>query len=267
MELRVLRAAKTFLNDFNPGTALVGLNSDAPFPATNWKAVQAAGAGTEESRLDALNSLLAAYLPALRNYLVVQFRIDEHHANDFLQSFVLEKIISRGILAQADQERGRFRIFLVNALSRFVISEFRKVAAEKRRPSAGALPLENVSEAELQELAVHSHHLLDLTFARNIFSQVAARMRNECIASNRPELWGLFEACLLQPLQEGKPRLSTEELRLKWGYRSAKDLANALTTAKRMFARHFRSVVSQYVSDRGELESEIRDIKNILMLS
>src|SRR5688500_14386706 len=96
---------------------LTCLNNDAPFPPTNWKAVHAAALGPEESQLVALNSLLETYLPVLRNYLIVQFRLDEHHAEDFLQSFVLEKILSRGILGQADQKRGRFRFFLVNALS------------------------------------------------------------------------------------------------------------------------------------------------------
>ena len=237
---------------------------DSPFPPTNWKAVEAAALGPDESRLLALNSLLATYCPILRNYLIVQFRLDEHQADDFLQSFVLEKILSRGILGQADQKRGRFRIFLVKALSRFVISEFRKIGAEKRKPDAGAVPLGNVSEAELQSFAAHSQHLLDVAFAKNIFSQAVARMQKECVASGRMEIWTLFEARLLDPLQEGARQLSAEELMAQCGYSSRAELANALTTAKRIFARHFLAVVSQYVSDKRDLDSEIRDIKSIL---
>ena len=240
------------------------LNTDAQFPATNWNSVQAAALGADESRLAALGPLLADYLPVLRNYLLVHFHLDEHRADDFLQSFVLEKIIDRGILSQADRQRGRFRIFLVNALSHFVISEFRKLGAEKRRPNAAALPLEIISEAEMQNLVSHSQHQLDLAFARNLFSQAAGRMRAECFASGRTQLWKLFEARLLHPLQDGAPQLSTEVLMIQCGYRSREDLANALTTAKRMFARHFRSVVSNYVADRKDLDSEIRDLKDIL---
>src|SRR5688500_1965894 len=209
---------------------LTGLNNNAPFPPTNWQAVHAAALGPEESQRVALNSLLETYLPGVRNYLITQFRPDEHRAEDFLQSFVLEKILSRGILGQADQKRGRFRIFLVNALSRFVISEFRKVGAEKRKPNTGAIPLLSVSEAELQTFAADSQQVLDLAFAKNIFSQAVARMHNECVGTERPEIWVLFEARLLDPLQDRGPRLSAEELMVQCGYSSRADLANALTT-------------------------------------
>ena len=51
---------------------------------------------------------------------------------------------------------------------------------------------------------------------------------------------------------------------IRGGYSSRADLANALTTAKRIFAGHLLSVVSQYVSDKQDLDSEIQDIKNFL---
>ena len=53
----------------------------------------------------------------------------------------------------------------------------------------------------------------------------------------------------------------------RFGFKSSIEVSNALTTARRMFARNFRSVVTEHVHDKTLLDTEIRDLKTILALA
>ncbi len=242
------------------------MNAESQFPATDWQAVRAASRAETTLRNDALEQLLRRYLPILKEYLTARFRLSSHQAEDFLQNFVLQKIINREIIGRADPARGRFRSFLVNAASHFVVSELRRAKAQKRSPEAAAIPLDSVSKAELSLLVKECAQALDLAFARKVFAQAVRRMRAECASSTRPDLWGVFEGRFLRPLQKQLDPLSNTELMRQFGFKSSIEASNALTTARRMFARNFRSVVAEYVLEKESLDTEIRSLKEILAL-
>src|SRR5213079_336957 len=91
------------------------------FPATRWSLVgRAATRGTENGKL-ALAELVQIYLPALRAFLTVSMRIDEHRADDLLQGFLADRVLQQDMIAQADRERGKFRTFLLATLKRYAI--------------------------------------------------------------------------------------------------------------------------------------------------
>jgi hypothetical protein len=73
----------------------------------------------------------------------------------------------------------------------------------------------------------------------------------------------VFEARMLLPISDGTPAPSHEELCRRLRLESPVQSANALGSAKRLFTRIFRAVVSEYAADESEVESELRELWQI----
>lgn len=206
----------------------------------------------------ALADLIRTYMPALRAHLVGAMRLNPHQADDALQGFLTDRVLERNTLALANEQRGRFRNFLLTALERFVIDEHRRASARKRSPST------SVVDVHEHESAIPSPpappDLFERAWAGEVLREVLRRTRQECIASGRSHLWEVFEARILLPVTDGLPVPSHEALcqRLKLG--SPVQAANALGSAKRVFRRNFRSVVAEYAADESEIDEEIREL-------
>jgi hypothetical protein len=239
----------------------------APFPPTNWKLVSLAAAAdsdsTEASR--PLNEVLELYLPALIGFLQGRFHFDRMQAEDILHEFVLDKIIRQNLLEKARQERGRFRIFLLTALGNFTRSQLRKDSAQKRAPLASAIPLEEVSEQHIQEPS--DQDLFDCKFAQWAFDETLHRMKRECANSRHANTWAVFDGRILQPLLlDGEPAPYSDFVS-KSGFDSEIQAANALTTAKRIFARLFHQVVAETAFTSTDVAETIRELKETLVRS
>src|ERR1700752_1615732 len=113
-------------------------NTPKQFPLTRWTFVEYAAQPDYPAQAKALADILTQYLPALSAFLAAQFRMDEQQAADRLQTFGLEKVIKAEVLARAERQRGKFRTFLLNTLSNFVISELRRSNAQKGSPRQGS---------------------------------------------------------------------------------------------------------------------------------
>ena len=92
------------------------------FQTTSWTLIVRARA----SRAD-LQELLSVYWSPVYAYLR-RSGVDPHDAADLTQGFLSEVVLDRGFVERADPERGRFRSFLLSALSKFVIDEHRRVS-------------------------------------------------------------------------------------------------------------------------------------------
>jgi RNA polymerase sigma-70 factor (ECF subfamily) len=233
------------------------------FPTTHWSLVgRAAGrAGDAGAGPVALGELIRVYLPALRAHLVGPMRVDPHRADDLLQAFLADKVLENNMIAAADPKRGKFRTFLLTALERFAIDVRRRETARKRSPGSKMLDVDDQSE---QIVTKHGpSEAFDRAWAAEVLGEVMRRMRQECESTGRPYLWGIFEARMLLPITEGAEPQSHDDLAEQWKLESARQAANALGTAKRMFTRIFRSVVGQYAADEAEVDSEIRELWEI----
>ncbi|HWE01530.1 MAG TPA: hypothetical protein VG326_03905 [Tepidisphaeraceae bacterium] len=220
-------------------------------------------AGREDTEgKQALATLLRNYLPALRSHLVIRQRIDGHRANDLLQGFLTAKVLEQRLIVKADQERGRFRTFLLTALDRYVIDEIRYSRAAKR---AGQQPDADVDELkEMPTPLGGPDRAFDVAWARQVLAEAERRMRGECLTTGRPDLWGVFEGRVLRPAMEGAEPVKYETLIRDFGFRSPAEASNVMITSKRAFARHLRAVVGEYAGDEAETDAEIRDLYRIV---
>jgi DNA-directed RNA polymerase specialized sigma24 family protein len=240
---------------------------DAPyregrFPTTHWSLVGRAGRDADQDRRQALGELLVRYLPALRAHLVYGKHLSPDDADDLLQEFVAGKILEKNLIGRADAHLGKFRTFLLTSLDRFRIDRVREQAAQKRSPGEGRQQILG-DQADLLK-APQSCDAFDVAWARNVIEQTVAAMRQQCEASGRMDVWGVFECRLLDPLMNGAEPVEYEAMIERFGFQSPSQASNVLVTAKRMFARLLRSVIGEYALGTEEIESEIRDLMEVL---
>ncbi len=231
------------------------------FPTTSWSLVALAGQDDQTQR-EALGQLLSRYMPALQAHLIQAKGLAPDRADDMIQDFVTAKILQRDLIARADQQRGKFRTFLLTALDRFLLNRLRDQGAKKRSASAAAEPLGERDE----QLAAGPgpSDAFDVAWARSVLSEALGRMRTHCETSGRMDVWSVFECRVLGPILEGTEAPDYRELVRRFGFQSPSQASNLLTTAKRTFARTLRSVVGEYAGSEEEIAEELGELHEIL---
>lgn len=237
-------------------------DSQTLFPNTNWSMVARADHLHSSVRRRTLEALLRQYLPALRTYLIARRSVTVERADDLLQSFLVSKVLEQEIIRRADRTRGKFRAFLVTALDRFVIDEFHKAAAAKRAPAEAPASLQMV--AEPQHPSREDVDLFDVEWAKQAVGLAVGRMQTECESGGRGDVWGVFEARVLNSVLNDSEPVPYGQLVSRFGFATPEQAANVLTTAKRMFGRNLREVVAEYAEDEADAEDELRRLKRIL---
>jgi DNA-directed RNA polymerase specialized sigma24 family protein len=220
--------------------------SAAEFPGTVWLDV------TDRKKV------IHKYWSALRIYLVfllARFPDHRNEADDLLQDFIMKKILQPGWLENANPDKGRFRDFLKSSLRNFVVGEIRNRDAEKRGGKNPAVPLDELD----QELAgpEQNSDSFDIAWLRMLLAEALQQMERSCAASENAHIWHIFQNRIIQPALEGIQPMAYEEMVTKFGFRSPSQATNALATAKRMFARHLRSVIAQYETGDHAVRAEI----------
>jgi DNA-directed RNA polymerase specialized sigma24 family protein len=230
------------------------------FSTTWWSLVRRAADEGVSSHRASLEELLRRYLPALRAHLVALKRLDPHDADDLVQGFAQAKVLEGGLVARADREKGKFRTLLLTALDHYVADQYRRSGARKRR-----FEREVSAVIEPPGAAGSPADAFDIEWARATLDEALRRMRAECVAKDRPEIWGVFEHRVLAETLGGPAPLSYHEMVARFGFRSPAQASNVLMTAKRMFARALRSVLADYAAGDGDgVEAELRELYEIL---
>lgn len=230
-----------------------------PFPATQWTLV--ARAGQTATAQQAMTQLLPRYLEAMRSHLILMRRLAPERAEDLLQGFVASQVLERRLIRRAERGKGRFRSFLLVALDRYVSNQFRDGRVAKRAPDrAGPFP----DGAQVESRDSRPEAVFELGWARQVLQDALRRMRKECSALQRDDIWGVLDARIVRPAFERVEPLSYGRLIEQFGFASPSQASNVLITAKRMLARCLREVVGEYEFDPAKVEREILDLHEIL---
>jgi hypothetical protein len=240
--------------------------AESPFPNTAWSMVARAAHVRSSVRRRTLEALVRQYQPALRSYLMARRRVGPHEADDLLQGFLASKVLEQQILRRADRTRGKFRTYLMTALERYAIGEYRKDSAAKRSPGTRPGPLDALPDVD-HPVARDQADLFDLEWAKQAVEVAVGRMRRECDAGGRGDLWGVFKARVLDPALRGEEPMPYERLIPELKLESPEKAANLLATAKRMLARNLREVAGEYAEDDADAEDEVRRLRAVLAAS
>src|SRR5262249_29888849 len=149
-----------------------------------------------------LNELILRYERPLRIYLLHQFGAFpeiRRDADDLLQGFASQKILSERWLGKANPQKGRFRDYLKRSLKNYVIDWGKKarlpsialdeLAAAGREPAGPEPPQES----------------FDFTFAQQVLTETLERVERDCKDPKRrqprsSQIWELFRIRLLDPI-------------------------------------------------------------------
>src|SRR5579862_7335821 len=148
--------------------------SEAGFVATRWSLV-ARSAGHSASARAALAWLCEAYWEPLLRF-AKRRGLDHHDAQDAVQAF-FARLVERGVAAEADPAKGRFRTFLLAVFSCQLAHERERARALKRGGGRSDVPLEALGEAGPAAPPVDPD--FDRDWARAVLARALARLAAE----------------------------------------------------------------------------------------
>src|SRR5439155_6938234 len=123
-----------------------------------------------------------------------------HDAEDLTQAF-FARLLVKNYVAQADRERGRFRTFLLAALTHFLADEWDKARRLKRGGVQGIISFDAVTAEERYRLEpidqLDAAKLYERRWVTTLFDKVLARLEQEFRDSGKGQLFNHLKSALL----------------------------------------------------------------------
>ena len=247
-----------------PSTPLVTghrAQPDPVFATTHWSVVQTAGQPDTTIAAAALEKLCQTYWYPLYAYVRRRGQ-SPADAQDLTQAF-FARLLERNWVGDADRERGRFRTFLLTAMSRFLAGEWDKLRAQKRGGGQPLLPLQ-WDEAEInygREPADHRtpEQVFERRWALAMLETVLQQLRAEYESAGRGVLFAGLHGCLVGG-REGQPyaELATQ-LNLNEGA-----VKVAVHRLRKRYRQLLRLEIAQTLTGPEEVEAELRHLFSVL---
>ncbi|MBN2271250.1 MAG: hypothetical protein JXN61_11590 [Sedimentisphaerales bacterium] len=236
------------------------------FGTTHWSDIAKAKTHDEERRRASVNNLMERYWKPVYCHLTTHKGYSNENAKDLTQGFFCEIVWGRELIQHADQEKGRFRTFLLTALDRYVTSVYRKETAKKRLPKRGLAQLDAIClpDMPIDKSGAKPELAFNYAWATNLLDQVLAKIQEEYCNTGRAVYWGVFQLKILAPVFENAEAPSLEKICKKYAVESEKRASNMVITVKRRFASVLRQELRQFVQSDSEVEDEFRALVEIL---
>lgn len=235
------------------------------FPTTDWGLFVDIRGGNLEARRAALDILARRYWKPVFKFLQFSGK-DEESAKDLTQAFFAEWIETNAF-AKADEQKGRFRSFMLASLKRFAANEHRADQAQKRRPAAGLLSLDELMDDPENSFEPADVRTPDMAFDRawavEVVGRVLKHLEMECRNKGQDAHFDIFSRRLIRPILHGMEAPSMAELGREHKL-TEKQAGNLLETAKRIFRRLLEDEVRLYAASDSEVSEEVREIFAIL---
>jgi RNA polymerase sigma-70 factor (ECF subfamily) len=173
------------------------------------------------------------------------------------------RLLGHNWLARASRERGRFRTFLLSALSHFLANEWDKARAQKRGGAVQLLPLQ-LETAETRYGAepadtVTPEQSYERRWALALLDHVLTRLGDEYSAEQKGELFEVLKPCLAGQRQSQPYASLGTKLNMSEG---------AVKVAVHRMRQRYREIlkddIAQTVSAPAEVEEEMRYLLAVL---
>lgn len=225
---------------------------NAYFVTTHWSVVLKAGNDTA-----ALSELCRVYWSPLYAY-VRRLGKSPQDAEDLTQAF-LARLLEKNYIASADQEKGRFRTFLLIALKRFLANEWDREHAQKRGGFQTIIPIDHaMAESRFgaePACADQPDVLFERQWAITLLDQVMAQLQAEYTDTDRGELFTHLHPCLTKE----DDALPYAEIAAKLGMTEAA-IKMALQRLRGRYRELLRTEIAKTVESPDEIEDEIRHL-------
>ncbi len=215
----------------------------AVFATTHWSVVLAAGRSDSPQARESLEKLCQTYWYPLYAYVRRRGHA-EADAKDLTQGF-FAWLLERDWLERADQQRGRFRSFLLTSFNGFLANEWNRARAQKRGGGRTlSLPFDAADPHCRWEPAdnVTPEQVYERRWAVTLLDEVMGRLREDYARQDKAELFAQLKPCLLgqraaQPyaalastlgMTEGSVKVAVHRLRQRYRQLLRAEIANTV---------------------------------------
>ncbi len=231
------------------------------FTTTHWSVVLTASDPASPKAQEALGELARTYWFPLYSF-VRQQGCSPEDAQDLTQAF-FSRFLEKGYFAHADPLQGRFRTFLLTALKRFLVSEWRKEARQKRGGGQALLSWDAL-EAEQRYAAMPVEEqtpetLFEKRWALTLMERVLARLRQEYTAAGKEPLFARLADRIWGETDEASYAGLAGELGLSEGA-----VKLSMHRLRQRCREVLRSEVAHTVSRPEEVDEELRYLVGVL---
>ena len=231
------------------------------FATTHWSVILAAGDASSPRAQAALEALCRAYWYPLYAY-VRRKGHDADDAQDLTQEF-FARLLARNYLSVADRNKGKFRSFLLGSLEHFLAREWTKAHAQKRGGGQAVLSLDE-TDAENRYLLEPAHELtaekiFDRRWATTLLDQAMSRLREECVANHKGDLFGKVESFLSG--EKGEASYADVAAALKMSEGAIKVAVHRL---RQRYGELVRAEIAQTVASPKEVDEELQYLFSVL---
>jgi len=232
----------------------------AVFATTHWSVVLTAGQNDVPQAQDALEKLCQTYWYPLYAY-VRRRGYARADAEDLTQAF-FAWLLERNWLGGADQQRGRFRSFLLTSFSRFLANEWDKARTQKRGGGRMvSLPFD-VADTQCAREPVDNltpEQSYEWRWALTLLEQVMNRLSAEFVTDGKAEFFEALKPCLLgertkQPYAALASKLGMTEGSVKV----------AVHRLRQRYRQLLRDEIANTVAEPEEVEEELRYLFAVL---
>jgi len=246
-------------DDNTPATdyPILGQGKAAAFSTTSWTAVLTAGHNDLAGAAAAMEQLCRKYWYPI--YAFVRRRgSDRHEAEDLTQGFFAH-LLEMETLAKVDRRKGKFRTFLLSALTKYLSNEWDKRQTLKRGGRRQIISLDEAAAEQFYSLEpvepASPEKLFDRRWASTLVNGVLALLREEYRAAGKADLLAQLEQGLTQEAPPGRYADWAATLGLSEGA-----VRVALHRLRRRFGELLRQEIAQTVASPAEVDEEIRHL-------
>ena len=233
------------------------------FPTTRISLVRAAAGGPDRRSREALATLCGLYWYPLYAY-VRRRGHDAEEAQDLTQGFIA-RLLEKNSLRHFQQERGRFRSFLLAALKHFLANERDAVHTQKRGGGLAPVPLSVALHTAERRYRLEPRdemtpeRIFEKQWALGLLNRVVERLREESVKSGKGQQFDLLRGCLTGD----DDRIGYRDLAGRLGM-SEGAVKVAVHRLRHRFHEALREEIAMTVTDPAEIGEEIRYLLTIL---
>jgi RNA polymerase sigma-70 factor (ECF subfamily) len=235
-------------------------HSAAAFATTRWSVVRAAGASGADAAA-ALETLCRSCWPPIYAY-IRRLGHGPEEARDHTQGFFAQ-LLARGSLAAAEQERGRFRSFLLGALKHYLADAHASATAAKRGGGVELLPLDTTAaeDSYAWEPAddLTPEHIFERRWALTLLARALERLEEESRLSGKAHLFATLKGFL----SEGTAMTTYPEAARVLGLSEA-NVRMSVTRLRRRYGELVRAEVADTLGSHADLDDELRHLRTLL---
>jgi len=239
--------------------ALIGGTPE--FRTTHWSVVLLAGQDDSTQAAAALEKLCRTYWYPIYSF-IRRRGYDSPDAQDLTQGFFAQ-LLRRNDFLTVDARKGKFRSFLLGALSHFLANEWDRSQRLKRGGGQSVISLDAHSAEERYKLEPATHETPEQIFERRwieaLLETVLLRLRAECAAYGQADRFDSLKVFLVE--DKGAVSFAGIGRELSMTESAVKGVVRRLRSRYREL---FREEVANTVDKPEELEDEIRELLAVL---